>query len=58
MTAYNEPVWSRNVGLKSHGNDWQWGGGSLFVSDAEKNDVKTGKNSNTCHSEITAGNIC
>ena len=42
MTAYSEAPWSPNKGL-NNGKDMQWGGGTLFVSDDEKKDDKTGK---------------
>ncbi|XP_072020740.1 uncharacterized protein [Amphiura filiformis] len=43
MTAFVESVWSPTRGL-DNGRDMQWGGGSLFVSNAEKKDKNTGGN--------------
>ncbi|XP_022107633.1 uncharacterized protein LOC110988446 isoform X2 [Acanthaster planci] len=41
MTAYSEAAWGPDKGL-NNGKDMQWGGGSLFVSNREKADAKTG----------------
>ncbi|XP_038076929.1 uncharacterized protein LOC119744837 [Patiria miniata] len=41
MTAYSEAAWGPDKGL-NNGKDMQWGGGSLFVSNHEKADAKTG----------------
>ena len=42
MTSYAESPWSPDTGLNK-GKDMHWGGGTLFVSDKEKKDDKTGR---------------
>ncbi|XP_019639751.1 PREDICTED: uncharacterized protein LOC109481610 [Branchiostoma belcheri] len=41
MTAFSESAWSPDKG-KNNGVDMQWGGGSLFVSEDERQDTDTG----------------
>ncbi|XP_072023999.1 uncharacterized protein [Amphiura filiformis] len=41
VNAFTESGWSRDRGL-NNGRDMQWGGGTLFVTDEEYEDVKTG----------------
>ena len=42
MTAFTESAWSPSRGL-NNGKDMQWGGGSLFAFEDEKNDDETGR---------------
>ena len=55
MTAYSEAARGPEKGL-NNGKDMQWGGGSLFVSNSEKADSKTGKAalSSLCTSSVKA----
>ena len=39
--AYSESSWSPLKG-QNNGYDMQWGGGTLFVDNEEKNDIETG----------------
>ncbi|XP_078699328.1 uncharacterized protein LOC144926438 [Branchiostoma floridae x Branchiostoma belcheri] len=48
MTAFSESAWSPDKG-KNNGVDMQWGGGSLFVSEDEKQDTDTGGHRKLSH---------
>ena len=41
MMAYTESAWSPHKG-SNNGQDMQWGGGTLFVDNAERADTDTG----------------